>query len=136
LAAASFCRAWFVELLDAAAAQAHHVVVVAMTQAVLVDELAAAGVERLHEPAVHQEAQRAVDRGTADARPALLAHPAVERLGAEMLVRREGPLEDALALGRELEPAPGQEALEGALDLDLLQGKATPPGPRPRGAGG
>ena len=57
-----------------------------------------------------------------DAWPGLSPQPAVERLGREVLVGREDALEDALALGRQLERTRAQEALERPVDAGLVQG--------------
>ena len=108
------------ELLDLAAVEAQHVIVMVVPQHVLVHELALPGVERREELALEQHRQRAIHGRARDLRPGLLLEPFVQPLRAEVLVRLERAVEDAPALRRELERPRAQEALETPHDLLLV----------------
>ena len=110
------------ELLDALAHDADHVVVVLVAEHVLVDDLAAAGLHRLDEAPALEHLQGAIDGGAGDGRSVLPLQPLVHALHAEVVVDLEGLLEDASTLGRHLQALGSEELLEAPLDGALIHG--------------
>ena len=91
------------KLFDLAAGNADEVVMVRMPEDVLIDELAATGIEGLNEAALFQEVQGPIHSRATDRRPSLLLQPRVERVGGEVLMRLEHKLEDPISLSGELQ---------------------------------